>query len=207
MREFLTKQFSDKFLWVPIILAFAAACYFTMPTEPNISHPIIAFISCAIILLFGKMNFWIRGAVLFMFGFLYAAVYTQVFVQTPVLKHDLREIDIVATVTDIDIAENKRRLVLRANGNELNTKHPTNIKLTITDDKPTPDVGDVLRAKVSLFPPAHTEVPETFNYARWAYFNGLTATGFIIDYIGSGRRYSRKKSKSKQKRAHQRNRN
>jgi competence protein ComEC len=182
MREFLTKQFSDKFLWMPIILAFAAACYFTMPTEPNISHPIIAFISCAIILFLGKMNFWIRGAVLFMFGFLYAAVYTQVFVQTPVLKHDLREIDIVATVTDIDIAENKRRLVLRANGDELNIKHNTNIKLTITGDNPTPDVGDVLRAKVSLFPPAHAEAPETFNYARWAYFNGLTATGFIIDY-------------------------
>lgn len=182
MREFLTKQFSDKFLWLPIILAFAAACYFSMPTEPNISHPVIAFISCAIILLFGKMNFLIRGAVLFVFGFLYAAVYTQVFVQTPVLKHDLREVDIVATVTDIDIADSKRRLVLRINGDELNTKHPTNIKLTITGDKPTPDVGDVLRAKVSLFPPAHAEAPETFNYARWAYFNGLTATGFIIDY-------------------------
>ena len=182
MREFLTKQFSDKFLWLPIILAFAAACYFSMPNEPNISHPVIAFISCAIILLFGKMNFLIRGAVLFVFGFLYAAIYTQVFIKTPVLKHDLREIDIIATVTDIDIADSKRRLVLRINGDELNTKHNTNIKLTITGDKPTPDVGDVLRAKVSLFPPAHAEAPETFNYARWAYFNGLTATGFIIDY-------------------------
>ena len=124
MREFLTKQFSDKFLWLPIILAFAAACYFSMTTEPNISHPFIAFISCAIILLFGKMNFLMRGAVLFVFGFLYAAVYTQVFMQTPVLKHDLREVDIIATVTDIDIADSKQRLVLRINGDELNTKHP-----------------------------------------------------------------------------------
>ncbi len=172
------------FLWVPFVLSFGAALYFAMPNEPVITHPTLAFVCGFIILLFGKMHFILRAAVLFLCGFLYAAVYTQTIVHTPVLKHDMREVDITATVTDIDVSTEKQRVVLSVPARDLNidTDKTTTVKLTITGDNALPNVGDVLRAKVSLFPPSPMEAPETFDYARWAYFNNLTATGFIIHY-------------------------
>ena len=179
-----TKESHDLFLWAPFIVAFAAALYFVMPVEPNITHPVLAFVSGVIILLFGKMNFILRAAVLFLCGFLYAAVYTQTIIHTPILKHDLREVDITATVTDIDVSTEKQRLLLSVPGHDLNlnTDKNVNIKLTITGDDAIPNVGDVLRAKVAVFPPARMEAPETFDYARWSYFHELTATGFFMDY-------------------------
>lgn len=174
----------DLFLLVSFVVAFGAALYFVMPYEPNISHPILAFIAGITILLFGKMNFILRFAVLFLCGFLYAAFYTQCLVKTPILKHDLRNINVTGTVTDIDVSTDKQRVMLSVPGHDLNldTDKNVNIKLTITGDDAIPNVGDVLHANIAIFPPAHMEAPETFDYARWSYFHGLTGTGFFMDY-------------------------
>ncbi len=89
----------------------------------------------------------------------------------------------MANVRDIDISDDKTRVVLSVPAADLrlNATRDANIKLTVTDDN-IPQIGDVIRATASLFPPAPCEAPESFDYARWAYFNNLTATGYIADY-------------------------
>lgn len=182
MQEFFHNQIYNKFFWVPFALAFGAALYFAMPAEPNVSHPILAFIAGTVILLFGKVNFVLRGAMLFLCGFLYAICFTHYFVSTPILKYSMHDKIITAQIRDIDIASEKTRLKLSVPAADLGLSKSANVKLTVADDKNNFHVGDTLRAKASLFPPASIEVPESFDYARWAYFNNLTATGFISDY-------------------------
>jgi competence protein ComEC len=182
MKDFLDNQVMNKFFWIPMLLAFGASFYFIMPNEPNVPHPMIAFITGMIILLFGKMNFVLRGLMLFLCGFLYAVFYTHVLVDTPVLKYSVRDKIITATVTDIDVSDTKTRLLLSVPSDDLTLPKDANIKVTVPDNAIIPQIGNVIRAKVSVFPPNSMEAPESFDYARWSYFNNLTATGYIVDY-------------------------
>ena len=182
MQDFLSNQIENKFLWVPMFLAFGAALYFIMPNEPNVSHSGVAFIASVLILLFGKMNFALRGAMLFLCGFLYAVCYTHNFVSTPILKYSVHDKTINATITDIDVAPEKMRLIMSVPGSDLGVSKNANIKVTVPDDENTLSIGDVIQATVSLFPPSKMDAPESFDYARWAYFNNLTATGYMTDY-------------------------
>lgn len=185
MRDFLAKQFNNKFLWVPFLLAFGAALYFAMPTEPHIKSTSLAMLACCIILVFGKLNLVLRGMMIFLTGFVYAAFYTHTIVSTPVLRYAVHDKNITATVTDLDISENKTRLVLNVPAGELGLGRNANVRVTIPDNTNTPEIGDVISGQASLFPPADLEAPGTFNYARWAFFNNLTANGFIDEYTVS----------------------
>ena len=184
MKEFLVKNSENWFLWLPFILAFGAAMYFAMPFEPNIKYITLIFIVCFSIFLFKKTNGVLRCVTLFLFGFLYAVFYTQIIVNTPVLKYDIRDTIITANVIDIDNSEDKTRLILSVPGKDLKLSdtHNTNIKLTINEDAQIPNIGDTIRAQAYVFAPARMEAPESFDYSRWAYFNNLTGTGFITDY-------------------------
>lgn len=182
MTEFLNKQFNDKFLWVPFLLAFGAGLYFIMPYEPNIKFMPVAFVAAVIILLFAKMNFLFRAFMCFVCGFLYAAFYTHIIVSTPVLKYAMRDKNITATITNIDFSDEKTRIILRVPASDLGVSRDANVRVTVSDGATTPQIGDVISAHAFLFPPAPIEAPETFDYARWAYFNNLTANGFIDDY-------------------------
>ena len=182
MQDFLAKQFDDKFLWVPFLVAFGAGLYFIMPTEPDIKFMPVAFIASVIILLFAKLNLLFRAFMCFVCGFLYAAVYTHFIVDTPVLKYAMRDKDITATIIDTDASDDKTRLMLRVPASDLGLPRDANVRVTISDDANVPRVGDVISARAFLFPPAKIEAPETFDYARWAYFNNLTANGFIDNF-------------------------
>ena len=182
MQDFLAKQFDDKFLWVPFLVAFGAGLYFIMPTEPDIKFMPVAFVASVIILLFAKLNLLFRAFMCFVCGFLYAAVYTHIIVDTPVLKYAIRDKDITATIIDTDASDDKTRLMLRVPASDLGLPRDANVRVTISDDADVPRVGDVISARAFLFPPAKIEAPETFDYARWAYFNNLTANGFIDNF-------------------------
>lgn len=184
MRDLFNNQIHNKFFWTPILLAFGAALYFIMPFEPNIKNPLLAFTASALILLFGKMNFFVRAAMLFFCGFLYAAFYTTTLVSTPILTRDIRLADITANVTNIDVSNDKTRLVLSVPAHDLRltSAQYANIKVNLSDNMSTPSIGDLIKAKISVFPPSPAEAPESFDYSRWAFFNNLTATGFISEY-------------------------
>ena len=181
MKEFLDKQSENMFLWVPMLMAFGAALYFALSFEPNILYPAFGFIACVIGILFFKKNFLLRAATLFLGGFLYATFYTQFMVSTPKIKYPMRDLNITATVTDFDVQDNKTRIILSVPADILGASRDAIVRVSTKDD-PDLQIGDVIRARVGLFPPANIEAPESFDYARWAYFNNLTATGFIQNY-------------------------
>lgn len=173
MQKLLENQYRNLFMWSGLLMALGAGLYFALPFEPKLIFPTAVTILLAVLALVPRVHLLLRGLILFVFGFCYAYSYTHI-TDTPTLKHDMRDTIITANVVNIDTANNKTRLYL-------NTDDDVNIRVSLTDGVPIPSLGDRVSATATLYRPSAAYAPETFDYARWAYFNGLTATGYVTD--------------------------
>ena len=183
MKEFLDNQYKNLFLWVPFIMAFGAALYFSIGAEPNFRFPIIIVgLLCGII--YRYKNVFIRAIALFAFGFFYAMSFTH-FIDTPQIKDSFGFVPISATVRDIDFTPDSTRVLLSVPARQIDSDLPDknlNIRVSIKDGDITPDIGDTITGDAMLFHPSAKYTPASFDFARWAYFNKISATGFFQDY-------------------------
>lgn len=181
MKEWIHAQYQNAFVWVPFIMAFGAAMYFTCETMACIFGCALA----GLILCWGmlrKNKYAMRAAALFIFGMLYAMAYTNI-IATPRIYNPIRNTEITGRVTGIDYTTDKTRLFISIDAQQINskTRGTAHIRLNIPDECDI-RIGDKISATASIFPPAMSYAPETFDYARWAYFNKLSGTGFISEY-------------------------
>lgn len=181
MTEWFHAQYQNAFLWVPFIMAFGAGAYFA---GSNLTCAIVGLAAiCAIVIgAIFKNKYVARGGALMLFGLFYAAVYTHA-IATPKIHNPIRGAEISGRVTNIDYTPDKMRLFVSVPAAQIRSASHGNatIRINIENDD-TIHIGDGIRATVNLFPPATAFAPETFDYARWAYFNRITATGFATDY-------------------------
>ena len=181
MRNLLDNQLVNLFLWVPFLMAFGAGLYFNFPFEPNISVCIFGAI-ITIILIFCKLHIFIRAIALFTFGFCYAALFTHIFA-TPQIPRDLHGMNITGVVEHIDYTADKSRIYMRINANDIYAGDGDAIvRVSAKSNINPPNVGDKIRANIGLFRPSGMDAPESFDYARWSYFNGISATGYLNKY-------------------------
>lgn len=170
MREWLKAQ--SLFLWVPIFLAFGMAFYFSLFSEPNMA---ILFLVFGTGIASSTLTRKFPIASLFAFfaiGFGYAGIYTHL-KDVPSLSHDIHEIDISGVITDLDYANGKTRIYLK-------TENFGNIRVSTESDKIF-RIGDEISGTGGLFKPKPADIPNGFDFARWAYFNNITGTGYIKD--------------------------
>ena len=182
MLEFCKHQKENLFLYVPFIMAAGGALYFSGATEPHI--PFACIIS---VVLFATMCLWraptiIRAILIFIFGFCYAYAYTNI-IDTPILNRDLHNVQISGRITNIDYTTDKARLYIRTPAKNLNTGTNDFATVRVSIDSETlPNINDEITTTATLFMPASADAPGGFDFARWSYFNGLTATGYIDDF-------------------------
>lgn len=182
MQKFMQNQYGNLFLWVPILLAGGAAAFFGGVWDPTTLTVILAAVIMIGLVVIFRKNIFVRAVAIFVFGFCYAYAFTAV-LRTPQLAHDLREMDVIGTVTKIDYTPNKARIYLRVKSDDINAigRDVATVRVSVSD-MPLPNIGDEIRANVNLYSPSPPYAPATFDYARWAYFNKLSATGYIRDY-------------------------
>lgn len=182
MRDWLDNQYQNLFLYVPFLLAFGAALYFTMPFEPHLIFAYVILLVAVVAIFVHRVPNWGRAVMIFIFGFAYACVFTD-FIDTPKLKHNKHNLEIVGTVQNIDFTDTKARLYLSVPAQDINAGDGRAIvRVSVANDIKIPQIDDKIRANIGLFRPASAYAPETFDYARWAYFNGLTASGYMKDF-------------------------
>ncbi|MCM1293954.1 MAG: ComEC family competence protein [Muribaculaceae bacterium] len=168
-------------------MAFGAALYFGLTREPHI--PYFNIISIIIAALSGigmtclRRLHILRVMLIFIFGFTYASAFTYL-VAPPQISRTISDRTIPATVSNIDYTPDKVRVFLRIASGDIGAAGRNNatVRVSIKPDTVTPNVGDKIMATLTLFAPSGADAPETFDYARWAYFNGITATGIMTDY-------------------------
>lgn len=174
MRKFIENQYQNLFLWSPMVMAFGAALYFSLSYEPAVPYAWLIAGALFTIMIWKRVPIALRAIATFMFGFMYACAYTHA-IDTPQIKSTMRDTNIVGDVYKIDFANDKSRIYI-------NTDNDMRVRVSLDTSLSTPNVGDKISATATLFRPAGAYAPATFDYARWAYFNNLSATGYISDY-------------------------
>lgn len=191
MRKFIAGNFQNMFPWAVFITAFGGAAYFSLSFEPDFSYVAITAIVCLATMFIRRMPIVIRAVAFFAFGFCYAAAFTRL-VATPQIPHPVRNSHIIGTVTNIDHTPDKARIYINAENINPNSAGKMIVRVSLSNDGAAPKIGDRVRATVTLFPPNGADAPGAFDYARWAYFNKLSATGFMTDFevIETGRSHA-----------------
>lgn len=181
MRDWLDNQYQNLFLYVPFLMAFGAALYFTQWDEPCLITTFITTIVLGAICFIKHVPIIFRAIFIFVLGFCYACVFTN-FINTPKLVRNIHNKNFIGTVQSIDYTDDKTRIYLSVNAADINAGTNTaNIRLSIDDNINIPQIGDMVQINGGLFKPSVPHAPETFDYARWSYFNRLTATGYAND--------------------------
>ena len=183
MKEILQYQYKNMFLWVPFIMAFGAAVYFSLGVESNFQFPIIITILLGAII-YKYKSIFVRIIALFMFGFFYAMSFTQI-TGTPQIKDSFGFVSVNGTVKDIDFTNDSTRILLKINSQQIDKDLPNknlNIRVSVDSNKETPDIGDTIKGDLLVFHPSAKYTPSSFDFARWAYFNKISGTGFFKDY-------------------------
>ena len=184
MKEILYNQYKNLFLWVPFILAFGAGLYFSLGNEPNISYPIFITILLGFCIYKFK-NVFFRAILLFAFGFFYSMSFTHM-INTPQIHNSFGEISISGKITNIDYGEKSTHVYLSVPLNQIDSSFTedkfANIRISLTGDKYNGiNINDNISGHATLFHPTAKYVPDSFDFARWAYFNKLSAIGFMKD--------------------------
>ena len=198
MKEILGLQYKNSFLWVPFIMAFGAALYFSFGIEPNFHFPILIMCLLAAII-YKKNNLLLRAIALFFFGFFYAMSFTHI-IDTPQIRDSFGDVNIVGTIKDIDYTTDKTRLTINVPIEQINqndSHKKVNIRVSLLDAPDNINIGDTIKGDAILFHPSARYVPGSFDFARWAYFSNLSATGFFKDY-----EITKSNTKSKHLRTH-----
>ncbi len=179
MRKWFNNQIQNVFLYVPFLIAMGAALYFTMGHEPDLQFKYVITLILAICIWIPRIPYLVRAIMLMLFGFFYAATFTN-FIDTPKLKHDVHNLELIADVVSTDYTDKGTRLYLSIDANEINAESKnTLVRVSLGDGLVAPNIGDKIRTNINLFQPTKSYVPDEFDYARWAYFNNLTATGYV----------------------------
>lgn len=183
MKEILNFQYKNIFLWLPFVMAFGAALYFSLETEPGFNFPIIITFLCGAIF-FRYKNILIRAICVFLFGFFYAMSFAHI-INTPQIKDSFGFINISGTVKDIDFTTDSVRVFLSVHGNDIDPNlenKNVNVRISLPKDSLPVHIGDTINGNAKLFHPSGKYIDGSFDFARWAYFANLSATGFFQDY-------------------------
>ncbi len=181
MQDWTTKYFKDLFLFVPFLMAGGAAAYFTMPIAPNATYVFITVAMCAILTVICRKNIFMRAVMLGIIGFTWAAIFTAI-VNTPAPTRTMRDVQISGHVENIDYTDKGARLYMRINAADINSNANGDaiVRVSLMDED-APQIGDTISGTGALFRPSGAYANGAFDYARWAYFNNLSATGYISD--------------------------
>ena len=179
MRDLFTYKSENNFIVATLIGAIGAALYFILPFETPLFIAAIGIICAAMAFIFCH-NTIVRMIMVFLFAFFYAGTYTHI-INTPQITRNIRDATFTANVVAIDYTADKTRLGLRTGDINPNSAGKMTVRVNLGDDMITPNIGDTVRVTATLFRPNGQYAPETFDFARWAYFNGISATGYLTD--------------------------
>ena len=168
--NWLSLQKRNLFLWCPIIASLGMGAYFSISQEQKLWFLIsLCTAGIAVGIIFRKHILFVLLACI-MFGFGYAGIFTHS-KTVPFIGHDMHNIEITGKVYDIDYKEDKTQIYMQ-------TKDFGTIRVS-TKSNIDFNIGDTITGTGGLFKPDPAIIPGGFDFARWMYFNNISATGYI----------------------------
>ena len=174
-------------LWIPVLFGTGIGLYFASPVEPAWG------------LLLPLLMVAIAGFALVRTGTLRIIAVVALLTTTAGFCAAKLRSDSVAAPR---IERPTGGVVLRGTIEEIEPRLPKGVRLTILVDSvegkftgapprrvrvrgempnPPPDIGDGIEARAVLLPPTGPVLPDGYDFARLAYFNGIGAGGFLLE--------------------------
>lgn len=185
LKKIILNERPQWFLWIPVLYAIGILIYFTILREPNPYIGIFSSITCLITaLIFRKKNliFYILIILFFILAGFTGANIRAILVKAPVLEKEIRGISLEGKIEEIATYKKHYRVFLT----NIKTdkipleKTPKKIRLTVLTDINDAKAGDIIEVRAALSPPPKAVLPDTYDFARNAYFQGIGATGFAV---------------------------
>lgn len=174
-------------LFMPVAMAFGAAAYFALLTEPKI-WPYALALFAALVASWLLRKKWLLVYVAMyvaagLFGFINAALHTQLSGHR-VLGEPVFWKEVSGKVEEVQLDEGQQKVVL--SGVNIETvppeKTPHMLRITFKKAQETKiEAGDELSVRATLFPLPDPIAPGGFDYARFLYFKSFGAVGYTTD--------------------------
>lgn len=167
---------------MPFLLATGAGLYFTYSNNINMILSIGAALLLIICGIWKRVTIMARAGSIFLFGIFWAALFTQI-INTPQMPRNSHNTAVTGRVTKIDYTDDKARVFIKINAADINAGDKSAIiRVSVNTDNPIPNVDDTIQATVGLYRPTPPDAPGAFDYARWLYFNNISATGYLTEF-------------------------
>ncbi|MGE0022859.1 MAG: ComEC/Rec2 family competence protein [Hyphomicrobium sp.] len=174
------------FLWLPVMTGLGIAAYFALPAEPGLAVALAVPFAAVGLVASTRRTSLMRAAALGLLaaalGFAVAKGRTEA-TRAPVLDREMRRADVTGVVELIEPRPGRgERLTIRAAsiaGLEAG-ETPTHIRVRVMTKREGLKPGDWVHLRATLRPPSPPSLPGGYDFARWAWFQGLGATGYAI---------------------------
>lgn len=186
LAEQLERERARWFVWLPVAFGAGIAVYFSLMTEPEVWTALAVPATSGGVLAAGPRSGLLRLVILVLFaaslGFAAAKMRTEL-TRAPVLARDIPRADIQGVVEKIEPrATRGERLTIRVAeiARLAPEARPNLVRVRTMTSHPDLQPGDSVRLIATLRPPAIPALPGGYDFARWAWFQGIGATGFAV---------------------------
>lgn len=198
---YFAHQEETRLMWPPVFLGLGAALYFALMSEPSF-YLAGGFLTGALLLWVRARRFYHRKSeneIRFLLYLLFSAVLLTAcgfscakargfFAGTPMIVKETRPVKITAMLSHIEDRGRKsgRQVLLEDVSIETweEKDTPEAVRLTVrTEINDDVAVGDRVSLLAKLTPPAVPVLPDSFDYARHFYFEGIGGLGFALSGI------------------------
>lgn len=183
----LAREEERWFAWSVVAFGTGIAAYFGLGSEPGLVVGIIAMLAGLAALVVRRRISAVLASFILLFagmtalGFADAILRTRI-VAAPVISRDTEPVRITGRVEDVDIrAPDRARVILSVSSLAGGGTKPDFVRLTLSGGRAiaASQPGAVISALAVLRPPPEPALPDGYDFARWAWFQGIGGVGFV----------------------------
>lgn len=177
-------------IFSPIFIAIGAIVFFNLSFDPRHGVLFLPFIFSALITIFlfkigSRVKFTISYFLcLLLLGFS-AADYRTESLKSPKITEDLTSVRIYGTVTQINLSQESKKIIL----SDLDIENlplertPKFIRINTKSSLAAVKIGDRITTKAVIMPPPLPSYPDGFNFSEYAYFKQIGGIGYSVSGI------------------------
>jgi competence protein ComEC len=175
-------------LWLPVGFGAGVGFYFALASEPPIWLGTAGVAFALLLAVAGRLRsgpMFAALALAAVFGGFAAAQLRTQQVAAPILQEELRAVDVIGRVVEVEPRERGDRILLAHPEIEgLPPSHtPARVRTTVAAGAPGIVPGDRVRLLAVLQPPPEPAAPGAFDFARRAFFQRLGGVGFALGRV------------------------